>query len=61
MRKALPILRQIGQKREEHEPADEVERIIKAKRTKAAVARLGTFNFAKTINARRTYIFGLPK
>ena len=61
MRKALPILRQIGQQRKQHEPAHEVERIIKAERTKAAVARLGSFNFAKTINARRTYIFGLPE
>ena len=61
MRKALPILRQIGQKRKQHEPADEVQRVIKAERPKATIAGISTLDFAKTINARRTYIFGLPE
>ena len=59
-RNPLPVLGKIGEHREQHEAAHEIERFIERQRIEPLIDRVGPGDAAMPVHRRRTDIFGPP-
>ena len=57
---ALPVLGQVGEHREQHEPADEIERLVKCQRIEPAVHCIRACHAAMPVDRRRADILSPP-
>jgi hypothetical protein len=60
-RNPLPVLSQIGEQREQHEPAHEVQCIVEIQRTQPAINLMRALDATMPVDRGRTDIFDPPK